>query len=91
MWLCPVNEMTKLVSGMPAPQAEGESSPERVQEPVQASSTSIKCFLVLTGVSVPQVKDHYCKGIIPQNTTVSVIRSLDKFDCKCSGNVSSLL
>jgi hypothetical protein len=47
MWFWPVNEMTELVSGMPAPQLGHESSGVRGSELLQGSSGSVRCFHVL--------------------------------------------
>jgi hypothetical protein len=44
MWFWPVNEMTELVSGMPAPQFGDESSSVRGSELAQGSSGSVRSF-----------------------------------------------
>jgi hypothetical protein len=63
-WFWPVNEMTELVSGMPAPQFWDESSLSAMMR----AGSSFKCFLcfVLIYVScfrVPQLEDHWCKTL----------------------------
>jgi hypothetical protein len=52
MWFWPVNEMTELVFGMPAPQFGDESLWVRESELVQGSGGYIKLF------RVPQVEDY---------------------------------
>jgi hypothetical protein len=67
MWFWPVNEMTELVSGMPAAQFGDESSWVRGSELVQGSRGSCVSFWYMQGVfpyplkclSIPQVKDHW--------------------------------
>jgi hypothetical protein len=44
MWFRPVNEMVELLSGMPVPPFEDESSRVRRSEVVQGSGGSVKCF-----------------------------------------------
>jgi hypothetical protein len=71
MWFCPVNEMTELVSGKPAPQLGDESSWVRGSELVQGSSGScvsfwliwgvfaypLRCFCVPAGYPYPRLKN----------------------------------
>jgi hypothetical protein len=55
MWLRPVNEMTELVSGMPAPQFGDEREDQswfKVQAVLSVILVDVRCF------RVPQVEDH---------------------------------
>jgi hypothetical protein len=60
MWFWPVDEMIELISGMPTPQSEDESSWMRGSELVQNSSSSCVSFWLLYEVftNPPEVHVH---------------------------------
>jgi hypothetical protein len=64
MWFWPVNEMTELVSGIPAPQFRDESSWMRDQSWFKVQAIPVfrfdwrKILSRTRGVVIPQVEDH---------------------------------
>jgi hypothetical protein len=71
MWFWPDNEMIELVSGMPAPQFEDESSliariraASRFKRFLSFVLMVVRCFRIPPGIRVPHVEGHclslYC-------------------------------
>jgi hypothetical protein len=78
MWFWPVNEMTELVSGMPAPQFGDESSRVRGSGMVQDSSGSVRSFGAPHKVSsfTPGVRASKMKTCVSQTRGSSCVHDL---------------